>query len=403
MPILKHDVAIIGAGPAGILASIEPARSGFDVQVFEEHESIGKPDHCAGLLSTSGLRTLGLQPPKEVIQNQVIGAKIFSPSGKSILIERGQREALVVNRVAFDRWLAQKAMNNGVKIQTSSKIMSVRKYGDDWMAYSKEKNGENQILARKIVNAEGVRGQISRMIGFPYVPRKNKMLAYQFEMKNVDTHEDLVEMYYDNRIAPGFFAWLIPLGEGKARVGLAARDYSKTRLKAAIKHHPILGKHLHRAQIERGFGGVVLVGLPIRRTVRDDALVVGDAAGVVKATTGGGVIFGGIMSKLAGTYLKYSLDSAPDGQKKLEKFEHVWRSFLMKDLYAMYVAQKFIGSLTNKGLDSLIGDAAELGLIGTVKQEGDMDRQGRVITKLLGNPKTILAGLKAIRYIKLNV
>ncbi|MBD3406001.1 MAG: geranylgeranyl reductase family protein [Candidatus Lokiarchaeota archaeon] len=398
---MKADVTVIGAGPAGILASIDAASRGHKVLIFEEHPAIGKPDHCAGLLSTSGIQELGLKLPKDVIQNHVSGARIFSPSGKSILIERGKREAFVVDRIAFDRWLADKAHHTGVQIKTSSQVTKIVNNETEWIAHIKQKESKEKISSRRVVNAEGVRCYISRSIGFYSVPRKSKMPAYQFELKNVDAHEDLVEMYYDNRVAPGFFCWLIPLGERRARVGLAARDYSKIRLKSAISHHPILKKRLRNATVERGFGGIVLVGKPIKKTIGSNFVVVGDAAGIVKATTGGGVILGGKVARLAGKHIAQSLEADSGGQTHLEKFEKIWRKSLMNDLRLMYLVQKLIGSLSNKGLDSLIGDAADLGLVSTVKKEGDMDRQGRVIAKLLGNPKTFLAGLKAIRYLRI--
>ncbi|MHA2433553.1 MAG: NAD(P)/FAD-dependent oxidoreductase, partial [Candidatus Thorarchaeota archaeon] len=102
MKSLDLDVAVVGAGPAGLLAAAEVARHSHDCAVFEEHSNIGEPDHCAGLLSTSGLKTLRLKPPQDVIQNHVRGARIYSPSGQSILIERGKREAFVVDRRRFD-------------------------------------------------------------------------------------------------------------------------------------------------------------------------------------------------------------------------------------------------------------------------------------------------------------
>jgi len=59
---LRPEAAVVGAGPAGILAAKRVAERGFSVQVFEEHPSIGEPSHCAGLISVEGLRRLGVEP-----------------------------------------------------------------------------------------------------------------------------------------------------------------------------------------------------------------------------------------------------------------------------------------------------------------------------------------------------
>ncbi|RLI42623.1 hypothetical protein DRO64_06190, partial [Candidatus Bathyarchaeota archaeon] len=48
-------VAVIGGGPAGLLAAREICRRGLDLHVFEEDLEIGSPERCGGLLSLRGL------------------------------------------------------------------------------------------------------------------------------------------------------------------------------------------------------------------------------------------------------------------------------------------------------------------------------------------------------------
>lgn len=392
---LIYDAIVIGAGPSGLIAADKIAKKGHSVIVLEEHKRIGEPDHCAGLLSSTGLRKLDLIPPKEVIQNMVSGARIHSPSGHSILVERGQREAFVVDRKLFDSWLADRARDNGAQIYTDCKAskLNINSQGH----YSIETPKEEKF-ARAIINAEGSRCLISGEAGLPRVPRKSKYPAYQYEVSGVNIDEDIVEMFYGQHISRGFFSWIIPLGDGRARVGLASRNRSKQRLNAAMKHHPVMQSHLRNASIERGYGGIVLVGPPIKRTVDGGFLVVGDAAGIVKATTGGGVVVGGTAAKIAGDVVSDALTNQ-DGKLALEKYESEWRAVLQRELQTMYLAQRAITSFSDKGLDELIKGAHEMGLLEIVKREGDMDMQGRVIFSLLKNPKMILLGLKSIRYL----
>ncbi len=398
---MEPDIVVVGAGPAGLLAAREAAHRGVGVLVLEEHEEIGVPDHCAGLLSISGLRSLGLNPPRRVVQNQVEGAAIYSPSGFSVHIERGRHEALVVDRPSFDKWLAELAMDAGAEIQTKTRVVDVKRdsgiegvktYTDSTM----------EIISSVVIDGEGSRCILSRMAGLPRVPRKSMLPAYQFEVRNARVHEDLVEMFYGNRIAPGFFAWIIPLGESRARVGLAARDKSKIRLQAAIRHHPLMRERLQGARIERGLGGTVLVGLPVARTYAPGFLVVGDAAGIVKATTGGGIIFGGGAAQIAGAVAAEYVKIRENHERTLSKYEHAWRARYGRDLKVMYLTQKVIAALSDKGLDALIKNATELGLLNTIKESGDMDRQGQVIFRLLRDPASMIAGFKVLRYVNLS-
>ncbi len=397
---LNHDAAVIGAGPAGLLAAAELAADGHRVVVLEEHSTIGEPDHCAGLLSLSGLQSIGLRPPKDVIQNHVSGARIHSPSGHSLFIERDRREAFVVNRSLFDQWLSQRAEDYGVEVATDCKVTDVlRESGEVNGVITKEPDGTHQRSVRIIINAEGSRCQISRMVGLPVVSRKNKYPAYQFEMTGVDIEEDIVEMFYGRQIAPGFFAWIIPLGDRKVRVGLAARNRTMDRLRACVKYHPIMSKRLEGASIVRGFGGTVLSGLPVKRTSSRRLMVVGDAAGHVKATTGGGVVIGGTAARLAGRVASSELTDRSTTTIDCTRYERVWRSRLMSEFRAMHLAQRALSMLSDRGLDMLVKGADHMGLLDVIRSEGDMDMQRRVIIRLLSDPRMIGLGLSVARYI----
>ncbi len=393
---MRYDAIIVGAGPAGLLAATKIAEAGYNVLVSEEHEKVGEPDHCAGLLSSSGLGALHLKPPDDVVQNTVSGARINSPSGHSIFIERGRREAYVIDRRRFDSWLADRASEKGVKIITSSKVKEI----------TRSKLGMKSVItsiqdyeARVVIIAEGARSVLAKSAGFSIVSKYSKLPAYQYELKDVKIDTDLVEMFYGRQLAPGFFSWIIPIGERRARVGLASMNKTKARLDSALRHHPIISERLRNAKIVRRLGGVVLVGKPLSRLSVEGIVIVGDTAGMVKATTGGGVIIGGLTATLAGESIIEALQKEDVSRGQLSRYDKQFRAMYYRELQTMYFAQKAIASLTNKGLDSVVQDAQKMGLLDIVRREGDMDLQAKVIRKLVSNPRTFLLGLKAVRYI----
>jgi len=393
---MNYDAIIVGAGPAGILAATKIAEGGHSVLVSEEHKKVGEPDHCAGLLSSSGLDSLNLRLSDDVVQNTVSGARIHSPSGHSIFIERGKREAFVVDRRKFDSWLAEAAARKGVSIVTNSKVTEII---DSKTGNKTIKTATKEFETKTVILAEGSRSVLSKSVGFPTVLKRSRFPAYQYEVKGVDIEEDLVEMFYGRQLAPGFFAWIIPLGEGRARVGLASRNKSRIRLDSAIRHHPIIGKRLKNMEKVRGMGGIVLVGQPVSKISADGLVIVGDTAGMVKATTGGGVIIGGLTARIAGESVNEALQKGDVSRKKLSRYDRQCKSKYYRELQTMYMTQKALTSLTDKGLDSIVRDAHDMGLLDIVRREGDMDLQGRVIRKLISNPRTLLLSLKAVRYI----
>ncbi len=400
MTPLRHDVVVIGGGPAGLLAARESASDGAGVVVFEEHMRVGEPDHCAGLLSVTGLRSLGLSPPPEVVQNRVSGARIISPSGHTVVLRRGREEALVVDRRKFDRWLATRAEEMGVTVCTGTKVTALLKEGDRTTGV-RVRTGDTveEHHAEYVIDAEGVRGVISKAAGLPRVAQRNRFPAYQYEMSGVQVEEDTVEMFYSRKYAPGFFAWIIPIGEGRVRVGLAARNRAPLRLRAAVRHHPVMRKRLEDGVVHRRLGGTVIVGPPISRTHMPGLMVVGDAAGQVKATTGGGVIMGGLAALMAGRAVRYALGRMDECVDAARLYEEQWRGRLLNELGTMYLAQRLVAALSDRGLDSLVNDASRYGLVSVVTERGDMDHQHRAIWGVLSRPQAVLAILRAIRYV----
>jgi digeranylgeranylglycerophospholipid reductase len=396
---MNHDAIVIGAGPAGFLAANEIAKRGFTVQVFEEHEQVGQPDHCAGLLSTSGLKRLGIKLPKNIIQNSVTGARIYSPAGHSIMIKRGRREANVIDRKKFDVWLASRAIDSGAVVTTQAKVKEfVRAQSKiQGVSVGTERNEEHN--ARIFVVAEGSRCRLSGSVGLPVVQKSSKYPAFQYEVSGVDIDENIVEMFYGKQVAPGFFAWIIPLGDKRARIGLAARNKSKIRLDALMRHHSIISERMKGVKIERSLGGIVLIGMPLSKMTMENVVAIGDTAGIVKATTGGGVILGGITARVAGKIVADSLSSDESSEKVLSQYNGTCKSMVFNELRIMHLAQMALNSLDDKGLDYVVKDASTKGLLDIIKSEGDMDLQGNVIKRLLKDPRLILTGLRAIRYI----
>ena len=394
---MKYDTIVIGAGPSGLIAASEIAKAGHNVIVFEEHKSIGEPTHCAGLLSGSGLDSLALKPPESVIQNQVRGARIYSPSGGFIEIKRGRREAYVVDRILFDRWLAERAIEQGTQIETKSKVHDLIQRKDivSGVIVGEEKKS---VSAKVVINDEGSRGVISRLAKLQMIPKKYKLPAYQYEFESVDVDENIVEMYYGRDLAPGFFAWIIPLGENRARVGIASKSNPRQRLQRFIKTNQHVSGKFQHFKIVNNYGGVVLVGLPITKTWKEGMFVVGDAAGHVKATTGGGVILGGTAARIAGNVTNSILDETDD-EVDYSDYETQWRGQILNELRTMYIAQKGLTSLSNEGLDTLIHGINELGLVDVIHSKGDMDRQKDVILSLMRNPRIIPLGLNVIRFL----
>src|SRR5688572_19881635 len=116
-----RDVLIVGGGPAGLSAASQLAAAGHDVALFEEHDRFGDPVHCTGVLAAEAIDELGV--PREVVLNPLTTARFFSPSGLDVAYTPAMPEAVVIDRLAFDAWLARAALGAGATIEHGTRIV----------------------------------------------------------------------------------------------------------------------------------------------------------------------------------------------------------------------------------------------------------------------------------------
>jgi flavin-dependent dehydrogenase len=114
---MSYDVVVAGGSVAGLFCAREVAARGHSVLVIEEDFEIGTPEHCGGLVSTSGMEDLGVIPSGKTFDSQITRAEITSPNGKKITIDEKKQNVSVINRRELDKQVAHQAQKNGAEIR----------------------------------------------------------------------------------------------------------------------------------------------------------------------------------------------------------------------------------------------------------------------------------------------
>ena len=387
------DALVVGAGPCGSFTALKLAKLGTSVTVLEEHSQIGVPTHCAGHLSIRGLKQLGLHPlPTGIVENTFCGANFYSPKGNEFSVHVTQPVTCTVDRAEFDRYIAKKAKDAGASYSLSSRaeeLILENAYAKG--VITKREETTEHIRASLVVDAEGISARIMRQAGLP-APHK-LVKAVEAEVENLkDTESDTVDVYLGNSYAPGFYAWLIPKKNGKAKVGLATKTGNpRELLQKLMRKHPAASRKLQSARTIRTTFHLITLGGMTAQAYSNGFLAVGDTASQVKPTTGGGVILGMTCAQAAAEVAVEALRRSDFSKEFLTTYQRRCTELLGFDMNIMLRIRNTLDALPDRKVDHAIAMCSRLGLDKTLQIVKDIDFQGQTLLRAFRSPRMLTA------------
>ncbi|MBW2981209.1 NAD(P)/FAD-dependent oxidoreductase [Candidatus Woesearchaeota archaeon] len=270
-------INIIGAGPVGCYAAYLLSKAGENVRVFEEHSAIGSPVQCTGLVTSQISELVTLK--KDVVVNKIKKARIHS--GKNSFEAR--ISDTVIDRKKFDQSLAKKALKSGCEFFFNYRFLGINNRN---LVFKNLKNKKIRKIAidktDSLIGADGPNSVVRDYVG--KMNRINHLMGIQARAKLKD-EGNIFEVWLDK--APDFFGWAVPENEGIVRIGLAARKNPNSHFQKFLESRKIRKKDIIELQ-----GGLIPIYDPELKVQKSNIYLVGDAAGHVKATTGGGIVPG---------------------------------------------------------------------------------------------------------------
>ena len=384
------EVVVIGGGPSGLSASWSAASRGVEVVVLEEHEEIGRPRHCAGLVSGEGLRLIGMPCKGEYVENEIREA-VVTADGFYVELRKLGEPIYVLNREVFDKAMADRAASRGAEILLRNRAKKIEKSGDRYVV----KTDSGSYVCKVVIDGEGAASRLVRDMGLE--GPKLKIPALQVEVKGrVDLDKVLVIL--GNEWSPGFFSWVIPIGDGGLRIGLASIiGHCDVLLKRLTKGHPLVSKLLKGAKVMNRYGGMIVIGPP-KETCKGNFMVVGDAAGQTKPLTGGGIVYGALCGFLAGVIASGVIS----GEVNASLYERLWRRFLgLEERLGRLLRRIF----TANDMEELLGLASRSGLLSLIEKNVHYEYHATSVVKrpylpLLGSSLlALLLPAKAFKYL----
>ena len=370
---------MVGAGVAGCQAAYEASKNDAKVVLLEEHPQVGVPSHCSGVVSLNGLSLLGLEPNSTFTQRMIQGAIFNPPKGEPLEVRTKTPVAVIINRMRLDQYLAKRAVAAGVALHTKTRVSKLEHYPGGGVGLQAQDGP--RYRAEVVVDASGAGSRLPEQAGLR-TPDWNQLLpGLQYELNETKQQGDMVELFFGNHRAPGFFAWSIPTGDRSARVGLACR---KGNVKKLLDD--LVKDYWPKSVVDATKSGSVLVSGPVDKCWSENFIVAGDAAGQVKQTTGGGIVIGGYSGMLAGKAAASAAKSRQDQRWKiLMQYDLDWRDKFASDLKRMGIAHRIFAGLSDETLSRLF--AAVRDYLPEIQEYADMDFQGKIISHMLRKRK----------------
>jgi len=372
-----YDVLIAGGSVAGLTTARECSSNGNSTIVIEEDHEIGTPEHCGGMVSLSGLQKLGLMLDSNNFQNVVPMARIRSKSA-SFELSAEKQNVIVVDRRGLDKQIAKQAEDAGAQIRTRCTFKSITKKESKYTI----KTSDGEIECKYFVDAKG--------LGSLKDASQNGILASaQFEVYAKWIEGKTVEILFDSDKYPGFFMWIIPMGDGRGKIGVAGKG-----INTSVALHEFIRSKGEKYSIIRKIFAPIWIGGPKSQFVFDRTLIVGDAAGQTKPTTAGGIFSCGMGGVLAGQAISNAIEKNDD--TLLYEYEKSWKSMFQKEFQSMLLARKVLERLDNKAIDAIFSSLSKKAIT-DVSNFSDFDFHSSALalflkTKIATNLTKILIG-----------
>ena len=341
-----YDVLIIGAGPAGNVAALELAKNGARTAVIDYRESIGDK-LCTGVIGIECARKFPIS--RRHIRLKVDSAQVHSPTGKCYSVKRKGPQALIVDRVSYVNEVASRAAARGASYYTGHRATAVDRTSRGMRVSTRRGSRVECFESRLLLIASGFRSPVTRMVGLCDRSEQDFVLGQQVEVETNGVEG--VEVFVGGGSAPESIGWLVPTSASHGLVGTISRQ------KRPVCLDSLVGILRREGKIEANAHEFSRWGIPIRplsKTYGTRTMVLGDAAGFTKPTTGGGIYYGMMSGLIAAETALEVLDSGDLSARSLQRYERRWKREFGREMKVGYYARKLFEAMSNEQKEEIM-------------------------------------------------
>ncbi len=338
------DVAVIGAGPSGVMAAWKAAQAGAETILLEREIDPGRKVCAEGILAEA-LPDAEIAPSGDFVANTISGAFLYAPDERRRVNVRG--EGYVLDKPAFLRSLSQRAEREGAYVAYGAVINSVSRDGSQVILTGENKGEPFSVKSHVVIGCDGVGSILARK----FFARRNysAVAALQYSMTGCQLEDERkLEIYVGHEKAPSGYLWIFPKGKGEANVGIGLKGpNARYLLDRFVSSHPQM---FSQANLVKSLAAPVPVGGVVEQYVADNMMLCGDAAGQVIPLTGAGIhtslVAGKIAGEVAGQAVQAEDCSAAQLGKYKQRFKAMFEDRISNSLKSLESFERFEQSVS---------------------------------------------------------
>lgn len=357
----RHEVAIIGGGPAGSIAGIYLTRFGIDTCIIEK-KIFPRDVVCGEFLSSEiekSLRELDLyQNFLALNPNQISKFRTVNEQQTEISAEL-DFPAFSMKRSIFDTFLLNSAKKSGVEIYQPAEVKLIRNAGNNFKLHLKitDNNEEKIIESNNVIAAYGKQNRLDKILGRKFTYYNSCFNGIKFHVPNQyieDFSGDEIRIYTGKNIYCG----INKLSDNETTVCFLEKrmDINSSSRKSVIN---LIGTNEKFGELFKNDFEEILNDLPIYGTgniyfgkknlVENGIFMTGDAARMIAPFTGDGIGMAFQSARLISTLLNEQ-KIKKYGQNVLEKnYKSEWnRLFIQRIRKALLIQKYLMNNKTNE-------------------------------------------------------
>jgi digeranylgeranylglycerophospholipid reductase len=299
----KFDVIVVGAGTGGCMTAKTVADKGLDVCLIDRKAEADVGEKvCGDAIGKHHFDELKLECPKgEELKRTIEGVKVFSPDMQTVFRVIAERfHGFIIDRHLFGQRLLNNAIDAGATFLESTQVLQPiieNDYVTGVVAMDQKAGKEFPLHSRVVVDASGfvasLRSSLPPELGIETdIDKEDVIICYREirELKEQISEPDYCEIYLNQSLFSGGYAWIFPEDGTKVNVGLGVAMADKFPNPKKHLYERVLSQPLFtKSSMVKGGGGHVPTRRPLDCMTGNGIIIVGDAACQVNPIHGGGI------------------------------------------------------------------------------------------------------------------